>query len=154
MARTARISLAFGILGVLSAAIGIGVPCAISQDRNEKVKKPTAIQEARPTKEQSAFMRRKLDASNQVLEGLLTEDAELLAKGARTLVEMSSAEEWQVRHDPMYKQFSGEFQQSAKKLLDSAAKDRVDEAALKWIDTTLKCIECHKFVRGTRIADR
>lgn len=150
MTNVVRVCLAFTGLGLLSAVIGIGVPCAVSQDKGDK--KPPSVQEARPKAEQGVFMRRKLDASNQVLEGLLTEDSEMVAKGAKTLVEMSSAEEWQVRHDPMYKQFSGEFQQAAKKLLDAAEKNKVDEAALKWIDTTLKCIDCHKFVRGARIA--
>lgn len=159
MARIARIALAFGALGILTALVGIGVPVAISQDQSQKEKKPSAaekkpsaVQEARPRKEQDVFMRQKLDASNRILEGLLTENSEMIAEGAKILVEMSSAEQWQVRHDPMYKQFSGEFQQSARKLLDAAEKDKPDEAALKWIDTTLKCIDCHKFVRGTRIA--
>lgn len=157
MTNVARVTFAFGLLGVLSLAIGVGVPRAISQDQTNKEKvaqekKPSPVQEARPAAEQAVFMRRKLDASTQILEGLLTEDNQLVAKGAKVLLEMSNAEQWQVRHDPMYKQFSSEFQQSAKKLLESAEKEKIDEAALKWIDTTLKCIECHKFVRGTRIA--
>ncbi|MBS0201291.1 MAG: hypothetical protein JSS49_00220 [Planctomycetes bacterium] len=97
-------------------------------------------------------MRRKLDASNQILEGLLTEDTELITKGSASLMEMSGAELWQVRNDVMYKQYSAEFQQSAKKLMEAAKKDNFDSAALRWIDTTLKCIECHKYVRGARIA--
>lgn len=141
-----RIALAVGIVGIISI-VGI----ATSQDRTNK-QKPPAVQEARPTREQSLFMRRKLDASNKILEGLLTEDSELIKKGAESLMEMSKAELWQVRNDAMYKQFSAEFQQSAKKLMESADKDSTDAAALKWIDTTLKCIECHKFVRGARIA--
>ncbi len=83
----------------------------------------------------------------------MTEDSDLVVKGAKVLIEMSAAEKWQVKHDVMYKQYSTEFQQAAKKLVESAQKDNFDGAALKWIDTTMKCIECHKFVRGARLAD-
>ena len=53
----------------------------------------------------------------------------------------------------MYRQFSGEFQRSAKSLLEAAEKGNYDAAALKWIDTTMKCIECHKYVRNMLIAE-
>jgi len=102
--------------------------------------------------ELSTFMRKKLEASNQILEGLTVEDAELIIKGATLLLELSSAERFQVQHDVMYRQFSGEFQRTAKGLLEAAEKKNFDAAALKWMDTTMKCLECHKFVRGTRIA--
>ncbi len=146
MVRIARFVLAFGLVGGLSIVVGIGIPCiATSQDRAEKKVVTPAI-------EQATFMRRKLEASNQILEGLVTEDSELVVKGAKILVEMCAAEKWQVKHDVMYKQYSAEFQQAAKKLVESAEKDNFDAATLKWIDTTMKCIECHKFVRGTRLA--
>lgn len=145
MVRIARMILAFGLVGGLSVVVGITIPCsATSQDRVEK--------KTTPAIEQAAFMRRKLEASNQILEGLVTEDSELLIKGAKILIEMSAAEKWQVKHDVMYKQYSTGFQQAAKKLVESAEKDNFDAATLKWIDTTMKCIECHKFVRGTRLA--
>lgn len=148
MIRIAKIALAFGLVGSLSLAVGVGIPCiARSQER-------AAQKEANPGIEQAVFMRRKLDASNQILEGLVTEDAELVVKGAKILVEMSSAEKWQVKHDVMYKQYSSEFQQSAKKLVEAAEKENFDGATLKWIDTTMKCMECHKFVRGARLAGR
>lgn len=147
MIRIAKVALAFGLVGSLSVAVGVGIPCiARSQER-------VAQKEAKPGVEQAVFMRRKLEASNQILEGLVTEDAALVVKGAKVLVEMSSAEKWQVKHDVMYRQYSAEFQQAAKKLLEAAEKENFDAATLKWIDTTMNCVECHKFVRGARLAD-
>ena len=151
MTRNTRIKLAAGLLGLVGIAAAFQV--GFSEESSDKKVQPSPAQEARPKAEQAVFMRGKLDASNQILEGLVTEDSKLIAKGAKILVEMSAAEKWQVRHDPMYKQHSGDFQQSAKKLLESAEQENFDAVALKWIDTTLKCIECHKFVRGTRIAN-
>uniref|UniRef100_A0A7C2P3Y0 Cytochrome C n=1 Tax=Schlesneria paludicola TaxID=360056 RepID=A0A7C2P3Y0_9PLAN len=99
-----------------------------------------------------AFMRKKLDACSQILEGLTTENGPLAKAGADALTELSSAEKWRVSNDVVYKQFSEEFQRTAKKLADSAEKGNFDDVTLKWIDATLSCIECHKFVRGMRIA--
>jgi PleD family two-component response regulator len=117
----------------------------------DKLKKP--LPDAKLDLEQSTFMRKKLEASNQILEGLTVEDADLIVKGARILVEISAAERFQVQHDVMYRQFSGEFQRTAKGLLEAAEKKNYDLVALKWMDTTMKCLECHKFVRGIRLAD-
>jgi PleD family two-component response regulator len=145
-----KLSLFF-VLGALVAASGwfmAGANRAFSDDKTKK-----DVPDAKRDLEQSTFMRKKLEASGQILEGLTVEDAELIVKGAKILVELSAAERFQVQHDVMYRQFSGEFQRTAKGLLEAAEKKNFDLAALKWMDTTMKCLECHKFVRGTRIAD-
>ena len=142
-------SIAWCLLTI--TAIG-GVAALAAQPVSKKtVKQPP---DAQLDLEQSKFMRMKLEASEQILEGLTTEDAELIKKGAQKLVEMSSADKWKVNTDVMYRQFSGEFQRSAKNLLEAAEKENFDAAALKWIETTMKCLECHKFVRGARLAGK
>jgi hypothetical protein len=152
MSKFARAVLAMGLLAGLAVALGVWGPnAATSQDQPEK--KPTKkAPDAKLDLDQAEFMRRKLEASGQILEGLVTEDSALLLKGAKVLVEMSSAEKWQVQHNVMYKQYSAEFQAAAKKLVEAAEKENFDGAALKWIDTTMKCMECHKFVRGAKLA--
>lgn len=155
MLKTQRVAMLLGLfgLGLIGAMFGIG--SASSQDKpagsNDKVQKK--VPDAKRDLDQSAFMRKKLEASSQILEGLTSEDAQLIIKGAKVLVEMSAAEKWQVQNNVMYRQFSGEFQRSAKILLEAAEKGNYDAAALKWIDTTMKCIECHKYVRNMLIAE-
>jgi hypothetical protein len=123
--------------------------------------KPKAAQEQQNPKSESGrddlplrdYMRKKLAASNQILEGLCTEDSELILQGARTLNEMSQSERWRVNNDPMYRQFSGDFREITQQLIEAAEKKNRDRAALKWMDATMSCIDCHSFVRGIRIAD-
>ena len=98
------------------------------------------------------YMRKKLAASNQVLEGLCTDDFELIVEGARTLNEMSSSERWRVNNDPLYRQFSGDFREITQQLVAAAENKNRDRVALKWMDATMSCIDCHNFVRGIRIA--
>lgn len=148
MGKYIRIAALFVVSGGLAAVACLWNATPASSQENKPPKKGPAKLDLN----QTLFMRKKLDASNQILEGLVTEDAELVIKGAKVLVEMSSAEKWQVQNNVMYKQYSEEFQQSAKKLVVAAEKENFDGAALKWIDTTMKCMECHKYVRGAALA--
>lgn len=142
---------ALRVLSVVSIAMAMMV---LNRSGLLSQEKPAAKKETglKVDKNISDFMRKKLDASNQVLEGLVTEDAELLKKGADALAEMSKAEKWMVSKDVMYRQFSGEFQRAVEKLSEAAKDEKFDQASLRWIDSTMKCIECHKFVRGIRLA--
>jgi hypothetical protein len=122
---------------------GTGV---VNSQESPKKKQPPAKLDL----DQKKFMRKKLEASSQILEGLATEDDSLITQGARVLAEMSSADQWKVINDATYGQYSGEFQRVAMNLRDAAETNNFDLAALKWIDATMKCIECHKFVRSSR----
>ncbi|MCA9109593.1 MAG: hypothetical protein KDA52_06580 [Planctomycetaceae bacterium] len=103
-------------------------------------------------KDLSHFMRLKLDASSKLLEGLAMEDFALIKEGAKELNAMSTAEKWRVTNDAVYRNFSGEFQQTTKELMDAADKENLDRAALKWMDATMNCIECHRYARSITIA--
>ncbi len=103
-------------------------------------------------KDLSHFMRVKLEASGKILEGLAIEDFSLIVQGARQLNAMSKAEKWRVSNDPIYRQFSGDFQRVTQELVEAAQGDNLDRAALKWMDATMGCIECHRYARGMMIA--
>lgn len=134
-----------GLFAMCMASFMAGTDVVNSQEPPNK-KQPTPKLEL----DQKKFMKKKLEASNQILEGLATENASLITQGARVLAEMSDAEQWKVINDATYGQYSGEFQRVAIGLRDAAETNNFDSAALKWIDATLKCIECHKFVRSSR----
>jgi hypothetical protein len=100
-----------------------------------------------------AFMRGKLDAAENVLEGLVTEDYELIEQGADQLNVMSQRAEWNVFTTPIYKQHSDDFQRAADRLGSAAKKQKLEAAALAYLQVTLACINCHKQLRGAKIAD-
>ncbi|MCA9053584.1 MAG: hypothetical protein KDA75_07090 [Planctomycetaceae bacterium] len=102
--------------------------------------------------ELQAFMRKKLEASNQILEGLTTDDLGMVKDGARQLNELSRAERWRVSNDPIYRQFSGDFRETTQQLIKAAEDGNADRAAMKWMDATISCLDCHRFVRGMHVA--
>ncbi|MBI1348276.1 hypothetical protein GC163_18535 [bacterium] len=133
----------------LTLLAGVSLWFTSSNWAQEKAPEKAKVQADLPLK---AFMRQKLAASSEILEGITTENSALVKSGAETLTELSHTEKWRVSNDVIYKQFSEEFQRNAKKLADAAEKGNYDDVTLKWIDVTLSCVECHKFVRGLRLA--
>lgn len=100
----------------------------------------------------SGFMRKKLDASSKILEGITTEDSKLAVEGADALLAMSKAEIWNVIVDEDYREFNREFRGSVRKLRDAAEKGNFDNATLQWMGSVKSCVECHKYVRSQRPA--
>ena len=95
----------------------------------------------------------KLQASQLILEGLVTENFVMIADGAGKLEQLSQAEEWRISNDAMYRQHSAQFQRIVKQLSKSAKEKNLDRAALTWLEATMSCIECHRFVRAVLIAE-
>jgi hypothetical protein len=81
----------------------------------------------------SAFMKAKLDHSQKTLS-LLCED-----------------EMWAVLKTPEYQQRSDEFRRSVNAITDAARKKNLEAATLAYVDATMKCVSCHKYVRQTRM---
>jgi hypothetical protein len=47
---------------------------------------------------------------------------------------------------------SGDFRRSCESLRTAAKAENLDAAALAWMEVTMKCIQCHRYVRDTNKA--
>lgn len=112
---------------------------------------PSANQAQEPNKV-SEFMRAKLVHSQKVLEGLAVENFDQIAKNAQDLSLLSQAATWQVLQTAEYRDRSTEFRRSADALAEAAKKKNLEGAALAYVDMTMKCVNCHKYVRQVRMA--
>lgn len=93
------------------------------------------------------FMRAKLGHAQHVIEGLALADYDLIARGAHDLALASQASSWQVLQTADYARHSQEFRRSCESLRSAAKEKNLDGAALAWMEVTMKCIQCHKYVR-------
>ena len=109
-----------------------------------------AQEPAPKTDDVADFMRAKLGHSQRVLEGLALEDYDLIARGAQELALASQASSWQVLQTEEYARQSSEFRRSCDSLRNTAKAKNLDGAALAWMEVTMKCIQCHKYVRDQR----
>ncbi|HVW36783.1 MAG TPA: hypothetical protein VHB99_05745 [Pirellulales bacterium] len=99
------------------------------------------------TDETSKFMRLKLGYSQNVLEGVVMKDFDLIAKNAQAMALLTEDENWMLLQTPEYRTYSSEFKQIANRLTQAAKEKNLDGAALDYVQMTLNCVECHKHVR-------
>jgi len=100
----------------------------------------------------AVFMKAKLDHSQQVLKGLAMEDFDLIAKHSQAMSLLCEDEIWMVLQTPEYRARSAEFRRSVDAVTEAAKKKNLEAAALGYVDATLKCVNCHKYVRKVRMA--
>jgi hypothetical protein len=93
------------------------------------------------------FMRAKLAHADHVLEGLAVEDYEMIERAAQELSLASLDSNWQVLQTEDYVRQSAEFRRSCDALRKAAQEKNLDGATLAWVEVTLKCVQCHKYVR-------
>jgi len=125
-------------VSVLAVLLGTTVTLTVGQNRK-----------SRATKE---FMRDKLELSQKVLEGLATEDYDLMIAKATRLSAMSQEAGWQVFENPEYADHSATFRKNVDALIRAAKKKNLDGATLAFVRITMNCVDCHKFVRGKLVA--
>lgn len=108
---------------------------------------------AAPRDDLKDFMRAKLKHSQRVLEGLVMEDFDEVAKGAQEMSLLSLAASWQVLQTPEYLDYSRKFRTAADSLTEKARKKDLTGATTAFNQLTVRCVECHKYVRAVRMAD-
>jgi cytochrome c556 len=100
----------------------------------------------------STFMEVKLKLAQEVLAGLATEDYVKIAKNSRDISLLTQAESWQALQTPEYNQQSLEFRRAVDKITQAARDKDLDAATLAYVDVTMKCVNCHKYLRGVKFA--
>lgn len=98
-----------------------------------------------------SFMKAKLTQAQGMLEGLTVEDFDQIEKNAAAMFLLTKAEQWNASKDPQFIQHSKEFERVTTQLAKYAKDKNLDGASLMYVQLTLNCIECHRFVRDKAI---
>ena len=126
------------LISTLLIAVAAGLSVALAQTKRNRAAKE--------------FMRDKLELSQRVLEGLATEDYDLIiAKGTR-LSAMTKEADWRLFENPDYDQQSVTFRRHVNSLVKAAKDKNLDAATLAYVRVTMSCVDCHKLVRGKLVA--
>ena len=100
------------------------------------------------------LMQKKLKASQKVLEGVAKNDFEAVETNANTLIDISQKAEFNSIKSADYEMFSNQFRRTAENLIKNAKDKNTDGAALAYVDMTLVCVKCHKYVRERKMTRR
>ena len=95
-------------------------------------------------------MRVKLDHSQKTLEGLSKADFDLIAKHSQAISLLCEDEMWMVIQTAEYRERSKEFKRSVDAITNAARKKNLEAATLAYVDTTIKCVSCHNYIRQER----
>jgi hypothetical protein len=92
----------------------------------------------------------KLEYSQQLLEAIVFEDFLTVARIADELHLLSELSSWDVIRSPEYTRRSLEFQRVANRLAEVAEERNLDGLALGYVELTLQCFQCHRYLREVR----
>lgn len=98
-----------------------------------------------------ALMEKKLEHAQKVLKGVAIKDFKLIRTNAEDLIDISKQVEWKVLKTSQYELHSNEFRRNAEELVKNAKDKNLDAAALSYVEMTLTCVRCHKYVREERM---
>ncbi|WP_044251212.1 hypothetical protein [Rhodopirellula sp. SWK7] len=126
------------ICTLVVAAVAFGLP--IHADP------PTA-----PATQLTPLMRMKLEKSKSILEGLTMEDYEKVAANARGMRLLSMEAGWNVLQTKEYASQSRDFRRSADLIAEAAQDKDINRATLGYVAMTVRCVECHSYMRKHRI---
>jgi len=96
------------------------------------------------------IMKVKLEYAHYLLNGVTTENFPLIATNADKLSQLTQLSTWSGRRTPEYEALSAEFRKHADELGRAAKERNLDAASLAYVQLTLSCINCHKYMRGGR----
>lgn len=136
-----------------TAAAGQNEKKVTSPSEKSETQEGSADKKDEPAGSLHRFMRQKMQASNLILEGLCMDDMQSVADGTQSLLKMPSEAKWRVSNDMMYRRYSTEFVQAVEELEKEAEENDIDGASMAWVNVTMKCLKCHKWVRNTVLAD-
>lgn len=129
--------------GMLAASIAISI-AALTMGADEK---PGGKQPA------SFWMKKKLQYSEKVLEGLAEADYETIAENAKLMNQLDQIEDFVRGRDEEYRHHLKTFDRVTRELVQQANDEDIDGAALAFMELTLNCVNCHKHLRDRKESD-
>jgi hypothetical protein len=99
-------------------------------------------------------MREKLAVTQKILETVVTSDWVGLEMAAGQLERLTDDPRWMALKYPEYARHSSAFRQAIGALHTAAAQRDLEATPNAYVQVTLKCVECHRYLARARIAPR
>lgn len=132
-----------GILMVVALTLGV----ATLGGHGEEPKKADPKPDDKKVKE---LMHKKLEAAQKVLEGLTTNELDMVAKNADELARIRKEASFRIIPTAEYDLWSDEFTRSLEGMKKAAKDKNLEQAKLSYLGMTLCCFNCHTYVRDQR----
>ncbi|HEY8503049.1 MAG TPA: hypothetical protein VIL46_00605 [Gemmataceae bacterium] len=125
---------AWGLVGLVCVSLGHG---------QENEERPPTV---------AALMRQKLAQAQKVLDGVAVGDFDKIRANAEALIKTSRFDLWTVYRTEAYDVYTREFRRAAEDLVKASRAKNTEAAALGYVQLTLTCVRCHKYVRDEGVS--
>ena len=99
------------------------------------------------------LMLAKLASTQRVVTGLVSKNFGEIRRGAKDMISICDASQWESHPDPVYGHYRTELRRQATNLSTLADQQNLEGAAFSYIQTISTCISCHSHCRDVlRIA--
>jgi hypothetical protein len=98
------------------------------------------------------LMQRKLVHAQEILKAVVTSDWVALETNSRELERLTRDPAWMVLQYHEYRQHSDAFIRAIQTLHRAAAQRDLEASPRAYVDMTLKCVECHRYLARARLA--
>jgi cytochrome c556 len=101
----------------------------------------------------SAWMKQKLELSQNILSGLTQGDFEAVELNAQRMNIVNYLEKWSAADKPEYKDYKRQlsyFEMANRELLRQSRAKNVEGATLAYNQLTVSCVQCHQIVRKNK----
>jgi hypothetical protein len=98
------------------------------------------------------LMRQKLVHAQKILEAVVTSDWVALETHSRELEQLTREPAWMVLQYHEYRQHSDAFLRAIEALHRAAAQRNLEASPRAYVDMTLQCVDCHRYLARARFA--
>jgi hypothetical protein len=105
------------------------------------------------TEKASAWMKQKLELSQNILSGLTKGDFEAVELNAQRMNIVNYLEKWAAADKPEYADYKRQlsyFEMANREILRQSRAKNVEGATLAYNQLTVSCVQCHQVVRKTK----
>ena len=103
--------------------------------------------------ELNRLMEQKLAHTQEILKAVVTSDWVALETQSRELERLTHDPRWMVLQYHEYRRHSDAFVRAVQQLHRAAAQRDLEAAPRAYIDVTLRCVDCHRYLARARLAE-
>jgi len=144
----------FFVVGLFGLYVAFGLAQHWEAFAQEKPKPafstPNAGSDVHEGQPVSFWMKKKLDFSKNVLEGIAMGDFDKVSQNAKTLKGLSKIEAFVRRGTPGYRAQVDAFERSLTEIIQQADKENIEGMTLGFNELTVSCVKCHRELRETK----
>ena len=126
-------------------AVALSVVCLVIVALNARSQNKLHTQPGKTNVQ--VLMRDKLTHMKAMLDGMLTEDVEKIAKEAEMLRIIGRAASWQAIDTEEYRTHSSRYARLLSNLTRAAQGKNYDAVLLQYLQLNISCVDCHRYIR-------